>query len=342
MEAHNGGLRYLAQQVVSGDPSTQLAKRGLYNQHWDTISASGGGVPGSLPNQGLAGIWACITGHDVRPSAMPVIQYGASPFGQVPMVMGAYIICKKETMEAIAKGELMIRKTTLIFIQASIGLKPRVWIDYSFQQGVSRNKTRHYTGNSWNNAAGGAALITPVTEFRHGYTFCGMPLNINWRGSRSSPLEILTNPGGGTDLPVGFADSQILMTQIIMEIVSKDIIVLLQVIENGLLVGQVLMGVPYVNGMYNNTLTSVHFQQKETGDSFLGGDSIIADGLTFTLTIFGSIWIDVEKATLLNRSDGALFVPQPGDHIRVLYSSKCFSFYKLHLFHDTVRFGCCC
>ena len=334
--SHNGGLRYLPQQVVSGDPSTQLARRGLYNQYWDTIGAGGGAVPAPIANQGLAGIWACISGSDVRPTAMPIIQYVEADFGQVPMVMGAYIICKKETMEAIAKGTYDTEDDPN-FYSGTPGLRPRVWIDYSFQQTRSRNKTRHYTGNTWDNAAGGAILNNPVVEFRHGYTFCGMPLNMNWRGSRSSPLEIQTNRFLGVDLPVGFdasnpndpANTGDYQQRYYSSITGY---------REWATGGASFNGVPYVNGMYNNTLTSVHFQQKETGDSFLGGESIIADGLTFTLNFPADIWIDVEKATLLNRTDGTPFTPQPGDHIRILYSLNVYPFTST-LIHDTAPLG---
>ena len=326
--SHNGGLRHLPQQVATADPATTLAKRGNYNQQWRTTDINGGPLPFPIANQGLAGMWCCISGFDTNPTPMPAIQYASTTFGAVPMNMGAYIICKKETMEAIAKGTYDSVDDPN-FYSGTPGLTPRIWIEYSYQQDVSRNKTRHYTGNTWENIAGGAALVNPIVEHRYGYAFCGMPLSMNWRSSIPSPQTIRTFTAG---TPVGFFDSN-------PNDPNNDgdgnqryysSITGYREWATG---GGSFRGVPYVNGSYNNTINSVHFQQKETGDSFLGGASIIADGFTFNITAPGTT-IDIAKATLLTRSDGAAFTPVIGDHIRVLYSLGVYPFTST-LYNDT-------
>ena len=183
--SHQGSLRW---NFPLGNESAYLGRRLNYNQDWATF----GNAPPSHPNEGLPGIWAKIGGNDGAPDPdtgspqQSAVEVRA--LGLVPMCIGGYIICQKETMEDIAKGTYDTLDDPN-FYSGFVNQTPRVWFEYSYQQTESKNYTRHYKYNSWvNNDAdpqlGPTGQAQAIDDVRHNYTFCGQPKSICFRASR--------------------------------------------------------------------------------------------------------------------------------------------------------------
>ena len=266
-----------------------------------------------------------------------ILQTRAEPFnrdviykeqGSIPTCLGAYIICNKDTMLNIAKG--LYKSTPGNNFYAQPGRTPRIWIDYGFQTKMSSYTTRHYVGNSWDTSA---ALTVPesttdynnwpqrfpgaaveVKEKRYGYNMFGRPPNINWRNSYNNdgngipetatstlttPLQfhapvnsnIMWDSGGsaGKNAPNGMGFPVICST------------------TTGAFTGA---NINNVNGElpsnfvgYNTTINSIHFQQKDSGDTDLGVGTwrarskvvnSIATGGTTTIRIDADDLIDID------------------------------------------------
>ncbi len=211
------------------------------------------------------------------------------PQGSVPTALGAYIICPKETMIRIARGEFDATPANNFF--ATAGRTPRIWLDYAYQARMSNYTTRHYVGNSWDTINGGSNVSnnpntrfpqssTYVNEHRWGYNMIGRPPNINWRqsvannGNADLELANVMNhnfqgagynvdwdvfPGSGSLGPNGVGLPNILSSQ------------------NGGFDGitnvHTFRNLPFVFCGYNTCINSIYFQQKDTGDCNLGLDS---------------------------------------------------------------------
>lgn len=337
--SHQGSHRY---QFPGGDPTT-LPRRLNYTQQWITDGAA----PVSL-GDGMSGIWANIGGNDGRPyifspgGILPdTDEWEQAPLGLIPQVIGAYIICKKETMEDIVKGTYDTLEDPNYY-SGMVGQTPRVWFEYSFQQQQSKNKQRHMTDNTWNNPLGHTQLgiggtggtgtyADRIEETRHGYIFCGQPLSAIYRASRAIPRQIelfaptYTPPGHGVaDSNDSYETSQCVdyMPRCYSSITGK-----VEWAQGDPPPSTAPKGVPYVNCIYNNTINSVHFQQKETGDSDLGRNTIIAQGFSSGATLIASNTVLITKATLNITTGGAgLFTPTAGDYIRILYSNSLYPF----------------
>tara|TARA_R110002153_G_scaffold146383_2_gene297683 strand:+ start:582 stop:5114 length:4533 start_codon:yes stop_codon:yes gene_type:complete len=341
--SHQGSHRY----TYPVDIDT-LPRRLNYTQQWITDGAA----PATI-GDGMSGIWAEIGGNDGKPyvfspgGAFPdTNEWEQAPHGLIPQVIGGYIICKKETMEDIVKGTYDTLDDPNYY-SGTPGLKPRVWFEYSFQQKTSNNKQRHMVDNSWDNPAGYTQLgigVSPnyaerIGEIRNGYTFCGQPLSAIYRASRAIPRNINLYLPGGTPQGYGVANSNDSYEQLqsvdYMPRSYSSITGLVEWTQADPPTSAALKGVPYVNCIYNNTINSVHFQQKETGDTDLGGgNNIMARGFSIGATATGSATILIPTATLLEiGGGGGVFVPAAGDFIRILYSNSLYP-YQTALFHD--------
>ena len=248
-----------------------------------------------------------------------------------PSCFGGYLICNKDTMIKVARGEYDITKdATGNFYSAVPGQYPRVWFDYSLQINTSDYGTRHGRINRWTNSAGAPTLVnTAPDDYRFGYAMCGQPPNINWRQSQASTNVAAPQPSyvynfDANHYPCGMGASQSNLLTTVGDGMPRY-----WSSEDGTRnwpIGAVANsnGEPVVWGGYNTCLNSIHFQQKETGDVNLGVDSIIADGRTHNLTLpfngLGGATIDnvwITKATLLNRKTGDVFIPLQGDKIQL-------------------------
>ena len=251
-----------------------------------------------------------------------------------PVCLGGYLICNKDTMLKVARGEYDITDDpTGDFYSAVPGQYPRVWFDYALQINTSDYRTRHYEANSWRNSAGSETLVeTAPNDTRYGYAMCGQPPNMNWRKSQASDVA------GTTSYVYDFADGAYPMgggaSQSNLDTTTGDGMPRYWSTTDGRRdwandpATPNMNGTPAVWGGYNNCLNSIHFQQKETGDTKLGVGSVIGDGRTHNLTLaFNNlatgdqdvIWIT--KATLLDRSTGALYTPTEFDFIQVLHDN---------------------
>lgn len=243
-----------------------------------------------------------------------------APF--TPNCYGAYLICNKETMIKVARGEynILTDPDNNFWSAGGAGTYPRVWYDWAFQGSICDYKTRHFNGNSWVNEAG-AYNLTDVADddYRFGYSMCGQPPNVNWRSTQAatsgtpSTVSMVYNFDHADYPPgMGAAQSDLASTR-------GDGMPRVWSSENGFRTWATGTGTPVSNGEptswcgYNTTINSIHFQQKETGDVNLGMGSTIFDGFTFDATTAynnlatgGLDIIHITKASLLNRATGAV------------------------------------
>tara|TARA_R110002074_G_scaffold35678_8_gene97414 strand:- start:216 stop:5141 length:4926 start_codon:yes stop_codon:yes gene_type:complete len=211
--------------------------------------------------------------------------------GSVPVCMGAYIICNRDTMMDIARGNLDANDANNFYAQP--GRTPRIWMDWGFQAKQSDYTTRHYVGNSWDTTnvvtTNGSEAVpetnlrfpngntTNHNELRYGYSWIGRPNNINYRKSQvntgipgttqlqshefTSPAYTTYWEANGASLP-NLTD----LTPIYMSTQNSD-----PILPNN--ASQTMRGLPLIWGGYNTCVNSVYFQQKDTGDTKLGLES---------------------------------------------------------------------
>ena len=220
--------------------------------------------------------------------------------GSVPTCLGAYIICNRDTMLDIAKGNLDSKTTNNFYAQSAL-VSPRIWFDWSFQARQSQYTTRHYVGNTWNiinpfqgrtETNGGdpgaweerfPGRATLIEENRWGYSFMGRPNNMNWRESTvnngvghigerqvqssafyapaySNWWRLTDDTGAGIDLINQSDHSPIYFNTPTGE-------------QAALIAQRGFAGLPLVWAGYNTCCNSLYFQQKDTGDVNLGFDS---------------------------------------------------------------------
>ena len=269
--------------------------------------------------------------------------------GSTPVCYGAYLICNKDTMLKVARGEYDILNDPAgnFYSAGAPGTKPRVWYDFAIQLQQSNYTTRHYVSNSWDttNLPLGVDIppqyplnIPVFTDNRFGYSMCGQPPNINWRNSTPSNGANPSTTGlthdfmGNGAYPTGMGASVSTLSSTIGDGMPRY-----WSTPNGKKTWAdqdpdphlwYPYGSPTVWGGYNNCINSIHFQQKETGDTNLGFTNTIARG---TVVAAGAVkynaggsfpegidTIQIVRATL-TLEDGTLYVPVEGDYIKIPY-----------------------
>ena len=276
--------------------------------------------------------------------------------GSVPVCMGAYIITKKETMLDIARG--VYTDVSQYWNGVDTG-QPRIWFDFAYQQKQSNYTTRHYVGNSYDCSTidmspdeigsgvifprgggdenGGppaaAAAVPPFvsTDKRFNYNMCGRPLNINYRNSSGetgladitagTTLDDISRLGGGC----GVAQNTALAVGDFMPRYFNTTNGANVITQTGSDLYDSFFGLPSVWGGYNTTLNSIYFQQKETGDTKMGDDSIRATGFCGSDTDIATLprQIAIKISTLTLEGTNTLYRPEPGDYIRVVGVLNC-------------------
>ena len=234
---------------------------------------------------------------------------------ELPVCLGAYIITTPAAMKKIINGEIDTNIGNNFNAQTP-GDNARIWFEWSFQSSVSQYKTRHYTGNSWNNsglgvpigqdwATGtGASTVPPAApEKRHNWDLCGQPLNMNWRGSVYGTATGATDLNGGRtiewidntrDYRAGTGGVDVSNTT------APD-----QIGDYGPRYWQsangktpaapynVWSGYPFSWGGYQNCINSIYFQDKQSGDVDLGITTKITHGITTSATTINGTTVQI-------------------------------------------------
>ena len=246
--------------------------------------------------------------------------------GGTPVCYAGYLICNKETMLKVARGEYNILDDPANnYYSAQPNKYPRVWYDLSTQINQSDYKTRHYEGNAWINDAGTDTLSEVANnEYRFGYNMCGQPPNVQWRDTQAA-TNALNNSlpdwkypfAGNIDLPMGIGASQTNITETIGDgmprYYSSPTGYRIWGFQPQPNTGS-YNGMPFVWAGYNNCINSVHFQQKETGDVSLGlntehlCDAIVhADATAYNqLGGPGTDFIQITKSSIIDRTTGQI------------------------------------
>lgn len=244
--------------------------------------------------------------------------------GTTPVCCGAYVILPKESMLQLVKGQLTADQSDNYW--AAAGRTPRIWMDFAFQTVMSGYTTRHYTGNSWNtddavwdptSSAGNRSERFPYTssyidEKRYGYCMIGRPPNVNWRAS-------FANDGRADRYTAQNMNTTFSAPSYHQNWNSIDInpntngMPLYLSSRNGSFSGsagtQQFRNLPVVNGGYNTCINSVHFQQKETGDTKLGVGSYRVTTTTTSITTINTNTIEI-SGTLIDLDTGQTRVLQ--------------------------------
>ncbi len=229
----------------------------------------------------------------------------------VPPMMGAYIICKPQTMKDIVNG-LYQR----IDVGRADGRIARWWFEYSYQFIQSEYNERHYAGNAFiqtalangdepgNNTDGGnapyqstVAGIPTRTEYRWDVEIAGRPMTVNWR-ERGFPGQLEPyNP----DIIEGIGDFENATGVGPCDTTDPNyagdgggnIFSLPRGINQGAGSGagwaksttpggptHAHFGCPFVKTSYETSVNSIYFQDKLTGDCNLGlnYDTGVANG----------------------------------------------------------------
>tara|TARA_R110002020_G_scaffold319851_3_gene535904 strand:+ start:1095 stop:5996 length:4902 start_codon:yes stop_codon:yes gene_type:complete len=230
--------------------------------------------------------------------------------GSVPVCLGAYVICNRDTMMDIVKGNLNGTPANNYYAQP--GVTPRIWLDWGFQARQSDYTTRHYVGNSFDTTNAITTNGTDATsgqrfpngnttyhnERRYGYSWMGRPNNLNFRKSQVN--NGVVNPIAPSQLQDTTFDAPAYTTTWEANVASKPMVgddtpIYLSTLNGQPILPnnntQTMRGLPLIWGGYNTCVNSVYFQQKDTGDTKLGLDSwrikspVISGGLTNTNTI---------------------------------------------------------
>ena len=336
--SYNGNLRYSQEfdsttgAMINND-KPRRARSGFY---WER---PGGAPAPAPPDAGTNGLWCNIDHLDVAlPTTItPGEFFPFPPTEPSPHVMGGYIICSKTTMEAVVRGEV-VSENDPNYYSGEAGKIPRVWIEYAHQASRSQYKSRHYVENSWTNtAATGASALPGVlndNNQRYGYVFAGMPLTINWREATHVPQNLGTNFALGDYYPGGYAETQGIESAGAFK-TKGDGMARCWSSNDGkapvALPAITFHGLPTEWCAYNTCVNSIHFQQKETGDTNLGKNTIILKSKLSVLHVAGAVTIIIPIADTINQSTGVAEAPIPYDLIKVLHANSLYNdYYPIH------------
>ncbi len=294
---YGSGYRYPTLNYPNPNPLGYRARYRAVNQSVYNRSGLGGG------NLTLElGVRDNVIDSDGNP--------GESLTPVVPPMIGAYIICKPQTMKDIINGNYQ-----RIDLGRGDGRISRWWFEYSYQFNASQYNERHYSGNAFiqtavapgdepgNNTDGGnapyqstVAGVPPRVEYRYNVELAGRPMTTNWRQrgqpGRSEPYEpgLIEGIGQfacGTGVgPCDTSDPNYVGDG------GGNIFSMPLGVNPGFGnggwdktgtahgPGHAHFGCPFVNCSYETTISSVHFQDKITGDCNLGlnYDTGVANG----------------------------------------------------------------
>ena len=214
------------------------------------------------------------------------------PTQATPQTMGAYIICKPETMmDIIMNGQDLHTETNNG--ATNPGENVRLWWDYAFQSRQSNYKDRHYVENVLlQTNSGGHPDTTQTFENRFRYDMCGKPDNKNW---------VANSHNFGSTTPSGAGDGcTIFSTQNTEDVnMVSDGTPVVYSSSTGFRewatgTGFSNTGSPFQWCGYNNCINSVHFQQKDCGDTNLSIDNVLYKNSKIATAHAGAVnYIDV-------------------------------------------------
>lgn len=272
--------------------------RGNANSQWYWTSGNGGvGVKGDLYS-----LHSIMDGY-IENSGAPNFRDSMSRHeggGLMPMCFGAYMILSKEAIVELCNGR-MVSESDPNFLSGTAGRVPRVWFDWSNQGALSNYWDRHYVNNKWDRNTNGASTTlnsnTTNASTRFQYDFCGRPLNINYRASHSTQAGVFQDDFGQAYLPGGFGP---------LQSGDPDVEGCNQPVVWSSGDGYVQWtrpqttraGQPTEYQGYNTSINSIHFQQKETGDTTLGFDTIIEKSYLTQPIAVNDTSIQIDKASL--------------------------------------------
>lgn len=340
--SHCGGLRFQSVKPTSITSDTRYRANSV--MYWRNVANS------IYSNSNITDVYY-LPGATAN-IFEPIVGNG----GGTPVCYGGYLICKKETMLKVARGQYdILTDPANNFYSAEVGKYPRVYYDLSTQINPSQYTTRHYRGNAWIND-GGSDTLTDIAnnEYRWGYAMCGQPPNVVWRetqASTSDPTNALPDwkyNFNQADIPQGIGSAQPNITE-----TKGDGMPRYYSSEEGYRVWgfqpqpnvSSYQGMPYVWAGYNNCLNSIHFQQKETGDTSLGlNTEFLCDGLVHaSATRYnqagggGLDLIQITKSSVIDRDTGSVIPMAVGQEwfIKIDYDIGG----KSSLMIDAVRVG---
>jgi len=203
-----------------------------------------------------------------------------------PQIMGGYICCNEEVMMDIVKnGQNLLTETNNG--AAIAGHYPRVWFEWGYQNMPSEYFTRHFKDNSLSrDTSAPHNYDNDITSYynRAQYDMCGKPDNKNYKSNNHNfgTIGVIAGTGGGVST---FAPQS-------NAIYGADSSPILLATATGLTnygasVPANEAGAPYEYCGYNNALNSIHFQQKETGDTNLSRGNVITE-ITCRTTAVGT------------------------------------------------------
>ncbi len=310
--SHCGGLRFNSVNPTANDQNTRYRANSV--MYWRNYNN------GIYSNNHIQDVY--YTPGATTDLFNPVIEN----VGGTPVCYGGYLICNKETMLKVARGEYnILTDPANNYYSAQANKYPRVWYDLTTQINQSEYRTRHYDGNAWVNDTG-ANTLTEVSnnEYRFGYNMCGQPPNVVWRDTQASD-QSTTNPlpdwkyqfAGNIDLPMGIGSSQTNITETVGDGMPRY-----YSSPEGYRVWGFqpqpntgsYNGMPFVWAGYNNCLNSIHFQQKETGDTSLGlNTEHLCDGVVHAnatrMNQLGGPGVDliqITKSSIIDRNTSAV------------------------------------
>ena len=246
--------------------------------------------------------------------------------GSVPVCLGAYVICNRDTMLDIAKGNLDSRADN-DYYSSDPNRSPRIWLDWGFQARQSDYNTRHFVGNSWDTTntltTNGTALTsdsrfpngltTYHNERRYGYSWMGRPNNINFRKSvvnNGSTNPVLPGQLQSAQFSVPAYTTTWLNNAAAQSMESDDTPIYLSTVD-GLPIlpnnnTQTMRGLPAIWGGYNTCINSVYFQQKDSGDTKLGLDSWRIKSTVTGGGVIGTNTISISSLNTINVDTGLI------------------------------------
>lgn len=223
-----------------------------------------------------------------------VVGNGYEPTTNTPQNMGAYIICNPETMmDIVMNGQDL--HSELNNGATNPGENVRLWWEYAHQTANSLYKDRHYQANTLLNTDTGTnpdSSPNSVWENRFRYDMCGKPDNRNW---------VANNHNFGSVTPSGAGDGCTIFS--IQN--TEDI----NMVSDGTPVvyssttgfrtwatgaGFSNEGSPFQWCGYNNSINSIHFQQKDCGSVALSqGNTIYKTAKIATTHAGNQTYIDI-------------------------------------------------
>jgi len=192
------------------------------------------------------------------------------PVGE-PQMMGGYICVNEKVMlDIVQNGQNLL--TEVNNGSAVPGTRPRVWFEWGFQNMPSQYKTRHYAGNSLTRqttAPHNYQHDDRSYAFRAGYDMCGKPDNKNYKANNH-------NFGSTNGLVVGSGITTYLPQTVNSTLGTDGSPIIISTTDGTLdfTVTNDEQGAPYEYCGYNNAMNSIHFQQKDTGDTALSKDNV--------------------------------------------------------------------